>query len=706
MTLSPSTIISKELNINESYIEKTIKLIQDGGTVPFIARYRKEATGNMDEVNIGFIKTRLNELLAIEKRKQTILKAIDDQGKLNTTLKDAIAGTYDTHLLEDLYLPYKQKRNSRAEKARIAGLEPLAKIIMAQRESDITARARHMIKGEIKNLEQALSGATDIMAEWINENQRARDLIRNQFNRYAVISAKVVKGKEEEGQKFKDYFDFNEPLNRCRSHRLLALRRGESLGFLKVKILSDEAVCLQKLERLFIKNDPSGLIKKAIKEAYKRFIAPAMATEFGGISKQKADEDAIAVFAENLNQLLLGAPLGEQRILAIDPGFKSGCKLVCLDEKGDLLHNENIYPHPPQGQHKQAIQKISTLTEQYKIQAIAIGNGTAGRETENLIQRIRFKNAVQVFVVNEAGASIYSASSVARAEFPNYDVTVRGAVSIGRRLMDPLAELVKIDPKSIGVGQYQHDVDQKTLKDALDTVVEACVNKVGVDVNTASQLLLQYVAGLGPQLAQNMVDYRKANGGFRNRKDFLNVPRMGQKAFEQCSGFLRIKNGDNPLDNSGVHPERYATVKAMARQKGLSVDELIRNEEVLETLDWKGFVSDDLGMATLEDIKCELLRPGLDPRKKAKAFSFDKSVKQMKDLKIGMVLPGLVSNITNFGAFVDIGVKQDGLVHISMLADEYISNPADYVSLNQQVSVRVLEVDMDRKRIALSMKDV
>jgi len=681
-------------------------LLNEGATIPFIARYRKEVTGNLDEIKIGQIKSAYDKLVKIENRKETILKAIEEQGKLSDELRSSIQNTYDLHELEDIYLPYKQKRKTKAEMARKNGLEPLAKIIMAQKESAIDSRAMTFVKGDIKSEEEALQGARDIIAEWINENKTARKIIRQVFEKQAVITAGVVKGREKEAVKFKDYFDYEERVSRCKSHQLLAIRRGEKEGFLKMNIRPPQEHALERLHKLFIKNDISGNIELAISDSYKRLLAPSMENEFAASSKQNADEEAIKVFAENLRQLLLGAPLGEKRILAIDPGFRSGCKLVCLDEKGDLLHNDTIYPHPPQSQSKQAIHKINTLLEQYRIEAIAVGNGTAGRETEDLIRRIRFKRDIQVFVVSEAGASVYSASATAREEFPTYDVTVRGAVSIGRRLMDPLAELVKIDPKSIGVGQYQHDVDQNTLKESLDRVVESSVNMVGVDVNTASKHLLNYVSGLGPKLAQNIVDYRKEHGLFETRKTFKEVPRMGSGAFEQCAGFLRIRNSNNPLDNSAVHPERYALVETIAKKASVSVLELIGNKEIIDAINFEQFVDGETGMATLEDIKKELLKPGIDPRKNAKVFSFAEGIRKIDDLRPGMELPGIITNITNFGAFVDIGIKQDGLIHISNLANAYVSKPADYVNLNQHVKVKILEIDVERHRIGLSLKDV
>lgn len=700
-----SKLIASELAIDQWQVEKTIKLLEEGATTPFISRYRKEMTGSLDEVAIGKIRLLMERYQELEKRKETILKAIEDQGKLNQELKDRILNTFDSATLEDLYLPFKQKRKTKAEIARKAGLEPLAKILMAQRDPNPLARIDSFVKGDITSTSEAIEGARHIISEWVNENQKARDIVRRLFTQQALISSKVIKSKVEEAEKFRDYFNYQERLSKCRSHRFLALKRGEREGFLRVSIRPPEEYALERLNRFFIKNDVSGNIEMAIKDAYKRLLAPAIENEVTAESKHKADEEAIKVFAENLKQLLLGAPLGEKRILAIDPGFKSGCKVVCLDEKGDLLHNENIYPHPPQGQTQMAMRKISTLTEQYAIDAIAIGNGTAGRETENLIKRMRFKKDVQVFMVNEAGASVYSASSVAREEFPNYDVTVRGAVSIGRRLMDPLAELVKIDPKSIGVGQYQHDVDQKVLQRSLDDVVGSCVNSIGVDLNTASKHLLNYVSGLGPQLAQNIVDYRKETGSFASRSDLLKVPRMGPRAYEQSAGFLRIKNGMNPLDNSAVHPERYEIVNRIGKKAGLAVGQLIGDKEAISNIRFEEFVDAELGMETLNDIKQELLRPGLDPRRKAKVFEFAKGIRNIEDLKVGMVLPGIITNITNFGAFVDVGVKQDGLVHISNIANEFISDPSDHVRLNQHVSVKVIEVDAPRKRIGLSMKD-
>lgn len=706
MNLSLIPLISSETGISVRQVEKTLLLLSDGASIPFIARYRKEATGSLDEVEIGKIKSINEKLLKIELRKESILEAIEMQGKLSDDLKSAIQNTYDSTELEDLYLPFKKKRKTKADKARDNGLEPLAKIIMAQRETHLEEIADRFVKGQIASVDEAFQGARDIMAEWVNENKKARSIVRQQFDKQANITAKLVKDKEEEAKNFSDYFDYEEQLSRCKSHRLLAIRRGEKEGFLRVSIQPPELYVLERLNRYFIRNDISGHVEMAVRDAYKRLLSPSIENEFAAASKEKADVEAIRIFAENLKQLLLTAPLGEKRILAIDPGFRTGCKIVCLDANGRLLHNDTIYPHPPQAQAGPAMSKISTLVQQYNIEAIAIGNGTAGRETENLVRRIRFRTDVMVFVVNEAGASIYSASPEARKEFPDYDVTVRGAVSIGRRLMDPLAELVKIEPKSIGVGQYQHDVDQKMLKETLDTVVESCVNLVGVDVNTASRHLLSYVSGLGPQLAQNIVDYRQAHGAYASRDALKKVPRMGDKAFEQCAGFLRIKNGKNPLDNSAVHPESYVDVEKIAKYAGLEIQELIGNSDVIQKIDFEKFMTNKTGLATLLDIKSELLKPGLDPRKKTEVFEFARGIHKITDLEIGMELPGIITNITNFGAFVDIGIKQDGLVHISHLANEYISNPADFVHLNQQVKVKVLEVDVDRKRISLSMKDV
>jgi uncharacterized protein len=706
MTIELIRVIATQLNIPTESVKKTVALLSEGATVPFISRYRKEATGGLDEMQIEAIKKEYQALQELVKRKASILKSIEEQGKLTDELKKAIDTTYSATELEDLYLPFKQKRKTKAEIARKKGLEKLATIIFEQRQSNIETIAKEYINTNATNVEDAISSAQDIIAEWVNENVQARNSIRKEFENNAVISSKLVKSKAVEAEKFKDYFDFEERLNKCKSHRLLAIRRGENEGFLKVSIHASEERCLEQLNHIFVKNKNLPYVAEAVKDAYKRLLAPSIENEFAAQSKEVADKEAINVFSENLRQLLLGAPLGKKRILAIDPGFKSGCKVVCLDEKGDLLHNENIFPHAPQNERTQAMKKISSLIDAYKTEAIAIGNGTAGRETESLIRSMRFQKEVEVYIVSEAGASVYSASKVARDEFPQYDVTVRGSVSIGRRLMDPLAELVKIEPKSIGVGQYQHDVDQKMLQQSLDAVVESCVNKVGVDVNTASKHLLTYVSGLGEQLAQNVVDYRKENGIFKNRNELKKVPRMGAKAFEQCAGFLRIKDGENKLDNSAVHPESYEVVNQMAKDLNTTIGELIQNNEKIEQINLSKYINQERGEETLKDIKAELLKPGLDPRKKAKMFEFAKGVNKISDLHKDMILPGIITNITNFGAFVDIGVKQDGLVHISNLANEYINNPADYVQLHQHVKVKVLDVDEARKRIGLSMKDV
>lgn len=699
-------LIASSLDIRETQVAKTLELLDGGATIPFISRYRKEVTGNLDEVQIAGIKDQYDKLKELIKRKETILATIDEQGKLTDELKKRIEDSWNSSEIEDIYLPYKPKRQTRAEIARKKGLEDLAKQIMAQQNIDVEAKASAFVKDEVKDVKEAISGACDIIAEWVNENEYARNSMRNLFQREAVITAKVVKGKEEEGDKYRDYFDFSERLSRCSSHRLLAIRRGESEGFLRVNIAPEEDLALERLEKQFVKadNEASDYVYDAVKDAYKRLLKPSIETEFAALSKEKADEQAIHVFAENLRQLLLAPPLGQYRVLGVDPGYRTGCKLVCLDAQGNLLHNETIYPHPPQNEYTKAASKVSKLVTTYNIDAIAIGNGTASRETEKFITNIRYEKEVKVFVVSENGASIYSASKIAREEFPQYDVTVRGAVSIGRRLMDPLAELVKIDPKSIGVGQYQHDVDQSKLKKSLDYVVESCVNQVGVNVNTASQHLLTYVSGLGATLAQNIVKYRADNGPFESRKALLKVPRMGEKAFEQSAGFLRIDNADNPLDNSAVHPESYHVVEQMAKDLKCSVKELIENKELKKSLDLNKYVTDTIGLPTLNDIMEELDKPGRDPRKAIKVFQFDQNIRTIDDLREGMVLPGIVTNITNFGCFVDVGIKENGLVHISELADKFVSDPNEVVSLHQHVEVKVLSVDMTRKRVALTMK--
>jgi len=702
-----SQMIATALKLPVHRIENTLKLLQGGATIPFISRYRKEATGGLDEVQIGDIHTRYEKLCELAKRKETVLSTIEEQGKLTDTLRERISNCWDATELEDIYLPFKPKRKTRAEAARQKGLEPLAMLLLMQRENNLSARVRQFVKGDVKDEEDALKGARDIIAEQVNEDERARNLIRNQFSRQAMITSKVVKGKEKEeaALKYRDYFDFSEPLKKCTSHRLLAIRRGETEGILKVSITpDDESACTERLERQYVhgNGECSAQVAEAVNDAYKRLLKPAIETEFSALSKEKADEEAIRVFAENLRQLLLAPPLGQKRTMGIDPGYRTGCKVVCLDAQGTLLHNEAIYPHPPKSETALAGRKLVKLVEQYKIEAIAIGNGTASRETERFVTSQRYDREVQVFVVSEDGASIYSASKIARDEFPEYDVTVRGAVSIGRRLMDPLAELVKIDAKSIGVGQYQHDVDQSKLKASLDQTVESCVNLVGVNVNTASKHLLTYVSGLGPTLAQNIVDYRTENGAFHSRKELLKVPRMGAKAFEQCAGFLRIPQADNPLDNSAVHPESYAIVEKMAKDLKCSVADLIKNKELRSQIDIKNYVTDTVGLPTLTDILQELDKPGRDPRQKIQVFEFDKNVQTI--LREGMELPGIINNITNFGCFVDIGIKENGLVHISQLADKFVSDPTTVVSMHQHVRVRVLSIDHERKRIQLTMK--
>lgn len=704
-----SQMIATALKLPVHRVENTLKLLQGGATIPFISRYRKEATGGLDEVQIGDIHTRYEKLCELAKRKETILSTIEEQGKLTDILRERISNCWDATELEDIYLPFKPKRKTRAESARQKGLEPLAMLLLMQRENNLSARVRQFVKGDVKDEEDALKGARDIIAEQVNEDERARNLIRNQFSRQAMITSKVVKGKEKEeaALKYRDYFDFCEPLKKCTSHRLLAIRRGEAEGILKVSITpDDESVCTERLERQYVhgNGECSAQVAEAVNDAYKRLLKPAIETEFSALSKEKADEEAIRVFAENLRQLLLAPPLGQKRTMGIDPGYRTGCKVVCLDAQGTLLHNEAIYPHPPKSETALAGRKLVKLVEQYKIEAIAIGNGTASRETERFVTSQRYDREVQVFVVSEDGASIYSASKIARDEFPEYDVTVRGAVSIGRRLMDPLAELVKIDAKSIGVGQYQHDVDQSKLKASLDQTVESCVNLVGVNVNTASKHLLTYVSGLGPTLAQNIVDYRTENGAFHSRKELLKVPRMGAKAFEQCAGFLRIPQADNPLDNSAVHPESYAIVEKMAKDLKCSVADLIKNKELRSQIDIKNYVTDTVGLPTLTDILQELDKPGRDPRQKIQVFEFDKNVQTIDDLQEGMELPGIINNITNFGCFVDIGIKENGLVHISQLADKFVSDPTTVVSMHQHVRVRVLSIDHERKRIQLTMK--
>ncbi len=701
-------LIAKALQLPLPQVRNTIGLLESGATIPFISRYRKEMTGGLNEVQITDVKNWLDKLTELKARKDTILNALEKQEKLTPELKARIESSWDSNEIEDIYLPYKPKRVTRAEMARKKGLEPLAKLIAAQKEPFLSGRVPAFVQGEVKDEEEALSGARDIIAEWVNENERTRNQVRFAF-RQAVISAKVIKGKEEEGAKYRNYFQFEEKLSRCQSHRLLAVRRGEEEGFLRVSIApADDDACLESLYRQYKRNNGAcwEQFQLAIDDAYKRLLKPSIESEFAKSSKLKADEEAIRVFADNLRQLLLAPPLGQKRVLGIDPGYRTGCKVVCLDAQGNLLHNETIYPHPPKNERKKAEIKIQHLVEAYNIDAISIGNGTASRETEEFITNIRYTKPVKVFVVSEDGASVYSASAVARAEFPEYDVTVRGAVSIGRRLMDPLAELVKIDPKSIGVGQYQHAVDQALLKKSLDQTVESCVNLVGVNVNTASKELLTYISGLGPVLAQNIVQYRAENGPFDSRKDLKKVPRLGEKAFEQCAGFLRIPNGSNPLDNSAVHPESYPVVEKMAADLHCTVGELMKRKELKQQIRLEKYQTDQIGMPTLQDIMKELDKPGRDPRSEIQEFSFNPDIHTIDDLQEGMILPGIVTNITNFGCFVDVGIKENGLVHISELADRFVSNPADVVSIHQHVQVRVLSIDTTRKRVQLSMKGI
>ena len=699
-------MIAAALKVSVHQVDNTLSLLGGGATIPFISRYRKEATGGLDEVQIGEIKDRNDKLCELAKRKETILSTIEEQGKLTEELRKRIEQSWDATEVEDIYLPYKPKRKTRAEAARQKGLEPLATLLLLQRENHLDSRLPAFVKGDVKDEEDALKGARDIIAEQVSEDERARNQLRNQFSRQAVITSKVVKGKEEEAAKYRDYFDFSEPLKRCSSHRLLAIRRGESEGLLKVSISPDNEECAGRLEQMYVRgnNECSRQVGEAVRDAYKRLLKPSIETEFSALSKEKADDEAIGVFAENLRQLLLSAPLGQKRVMGIDPGFRTGCKVVCLDAQGNLLHHEAIFPHPPVNKASVAARQVEQMAEKYNIEAIAIGNGTASRETAQFVKQLQFGHDVKQFVVSEDGASVYSASKTARDEFPDEDVTVRGAVSIGRRLMDPLAELVKIDPKSIGVGQYQHDVDQSKLKKSLDQTVESCVNLVGVNLNTASQHLLTYVSGLGPTLAKNIVEYRKANGAFASRAQLKKVARLGPSAFEQCAGFLRIPGARNPLDNSAVHPESYHIVEQMAKDNHCTVAQLIGDAAKRKAVDIKKYVTDTVGMPTLTDIMAELEKPGRDPREQIEEFEFDKNVTSVDDLVAGMVLPGIVTNITNFGAFVDVGVHQDGLVHVSQLADRYVADPTQVVKLHQHVKVRVVEVDRKRNRISLSMK--
>ena len=700
-------LISQKLNIAEERVLGALRLLEDGATIPFIARYRKEATGGLDEVEIAAISAESEKFDELVKRKEFVIEAIEAAGALTDELKARIENSWDATEIEDIYLPYKQKKRTRATIAREAGLEPLAKIIMAGNCNDIDGMAMRYVNDKVESAEDAIKGAQDIIAEWVSESEAARNAVRRLFDREAVITSHVVKGKEEEAANYRDYFEKLYKLSRCPSHALLAMRRGEAEKLLKVNIEIDDDEAIERLEKIFVKSDnkTADIVRQAVKDGYKRLLMPSIETEFAHQSKEVADKEATRIFANNLKQLLLTAPLGQKRTMGIDPGFRTGCKVVCLDAQGTLLYNDTIYPHPPKSETAMAMKKIATLAEQYKIEAIAIGNGTAGRETEQFIQKISFRYPPQVFVVSESGASIYSASAVAREEFPDYDVTVRGAVSIGRRLMDPLAELVKIDAKNIGVGQYQHDVDQTMLRQALDQTVENCVNSVGVEVNNASKQLLTYVAGVGPKLAQNIIDYRTENGGFKSRKELLKVAKMGAKTYEQCAGFIRVAASENPLDRSAVHPERYALVEKMAKDLGAKVEDLINNAELRKQIDINKYVSDKVGLPTLQDIMSELEKPGRDPRMQIEEWSFDPNIRTINDLHEGMLLDGQVTNITNFGAFVDIGIKENGLLHISQIANRRISSVDEVLHLNQHIKVKVLELDLDRKRISLTMKN-
>ena len=705
-----SKMIAAALALSEKAVENTLELLEEGCTVPFISRYRKEKTGNMDEVKIEAVAQANEKYKEMAKRKETILKTIGDQGKLSAELQQRIDNCWDATELEDIYLPFKPKRRTRAQVAREQGLEPLAQLLLLQCERNPEQAARKFVGDKVSDVEAALQGAKDIIAETVSENEQSRNQIRGEFRRGAIITSKVVvkKKDEEDAQRFSDYFDFSEPLKRCSSHRLLAMRRGEAAGFLRVSISADEETCITKLKRHYVHGfgECQALVGEAVDDAFKRLLKPSIETEFAAQSKQKADEEAIVVFAENLRQLLLAAPLGQKRVMAVDPGFANGCKTACLDAQGNLVHHEIVYPHPPRNKRMEATAAMKRMVRQYQVEAMAVGNGTASRETSEWLNEIDFEHPVDVYVVSEDGASIYSASKIAREEFPDEDVTVRGAVSIGRRLMDPLAELVKIDPKSIGVGQYQHDVDQSQLKKSLDSVVMSCVNSVGVNLNTASQHLLTYVSGLGPTLAKNIVEYRRENGAFSSRSQLKKVPRLGPSAYEQCAGFLRIPGARNPLDNSAVHPERYSLVETMAKDQGVTVKQLVEDKALQKKIDIRKYVSSEVGMPTLTDIMAELDKPGLDPRGEVEKFEFDASIKTIEDLQVGMVVPGIVTNITKFGAFVDIGVHNDGLVHVSQMANRYVSDPSEVVKLHEHVMVRVTEVDLKRKRIALSMKQL
>jgi len=706
-TMTTVAFIQKQLNISEKSINNTLQLLAEDCTIPFIARYRKDKTGNLDETQIEQIARISRQFEEIIKRKESILKSIEEQDALTPELRQRIEDSFDLQELEDLYLPFKKRKKTRADAAKEKGLEPLAKIIMSQKNNDVVLLASKYVNNEVGSEEEALQGARDIMAEWINENMYVRKNLRRIFQRKAVVTSKVMKAKkdEEEAQKFSQYFEWEENLSRTPSHRLLAMLRAESEGFVKTHVGIDKEEAIDFIEKAIIKSDNESAeqIALAIKDSYKRLLEPAISNEALQEAKEKADRKAIEIFSENLSQLLLAPPLGEKRILAIDPGYRSGCKVVCLDEKGDLLHNETLYPHAPQNESGMAMKKIRSMVNAYNIEAISIGNGTASRETEFFIKKIAFDKPLQVFVVSEAGASVYSASKIAREEFPTYDVTVRGAVSIGRRLSDPLAELVKIDPKSIGVGQYQHDVDQTQLKNELDATVMKCVNSVGINVNTASKSLLSYVSGIGEKMAENIVNYRAENGAFEDRKQLKKVPRLGEKAFQQAAAFVRISNGKNPLDNSAVHPEAYGIVEKMARDLGIKTNELIANKEKIALVKPESYITEEIGILGIRDILKELEKPGLDPRKAAKVFEFDPNVKSIKDLKAGMILPGIVNNITAFGCFVDLGIKESGLVHISQLKDGFVSDVNEVVKLHQHVRVKVTEVDEARKRVQLSM---
>ena len=699
-------VLSNKVGIEYKYVANTVKLLSEGATVPFISRYRKEQTNGLDEIQIQLIKNENDVLTELVKRKDYILKTIDESGKLTDVLRDKIYCCWESIELEDIYLPYKPKRKTRAEIARVNGLEPLAKIIMAQHGDDVLFRARKFLNNNISSVEDAINGAKDIIAEWISENISARNRVRSIYSRSAMLVCKVIKGKEIEGDKFSNYFDSTEPIRKCSSHRLLAMLRGEAEGMLKLQLKIDDNEAINAIKKIVVKGncESSRIVADSVEDSYKRLIKSSIETETFNSAKEVADKVAIDTFAQNLRQLLFAAPLGRKRVMGIDPGFRTGCKVVCLDEQGNLLHDDVIYPTAPKCDIKGATSRVKYLVEAYKIDAIALGNGTASRETEHFLSQLIFNKDVSVYVVNESGASIYSASKIARDEFPDKDVTVRGAVSIGRRLLDPLAELVKIDPKSIGVGQYQHDVDQQKLKKSLDFTVESCVNSVGVNLNTASKELLKYVSGLGEQLAQNIVDYRQTNGWFKSRKELLNVPRFGNKAFQQASAFLRIPDSENPLDNSAVHPESYHLVEQMAKDCKSSVVELIKNADIRSKVKIENYISDIVGEPTLRDIMQELEKPGRDPRVGVKVLKFDDNVKTIQDLKEGMVLNGIVTNITQFGVFVDIGIHENGLVHVSELRDKYVSNPNEVVALHQHVRVKVISVDLKRKRIALSMK--